>query len=417
MMRRLLVALLALASTVALYAQEATTEPASAPVSSFGRPRSMIYLFTAEEGTLSPEQAFLLYNSVLAAVAGANKDVVILESPDPSVPRTKEGKEELARRVNADCWLSIVASGGFENLTVEASTFDIIRQATTGEEIIRPGFVVDSRTIARGFWDNIVTSIRTGYSRIVDYTKLTVHGRPGTELLGVPGGPYRIDSTGTLVQDIPYPAVFQLRARAPGTYDVEKPMTLGIDSMEVDLGQVSKPWIGIEASLSSLQFPAVRAWISVIPAQLFVRFGLSTNMIGLYPIDNAQALLIVGSPLSFVSLDAGVYILPAENLFRLFVAAGGYLRIAHPPGYFGLDRDAAPGAATLTLGGEYSPSRRVRFVLAYEPAFIFAADPQKFVRLSFVTNSYPSGQVPGYVMLPWGLFDLRNFYLGVRVDF
>jgi hypothetical protein len=56
-------------------------------------------------------------------------------------------------------------------------------------------------------------------------------------------------------------------------------------------------------------------------------------------------------------------------------------------------------------------------VLDYEPAFILAPDPRKFIDVSFVANSFPSGQVPGYIVLPWGLFDLRNVYLGVRVDF
>ncbi|HET6451110.1 MAG TPA: hypothetical protein VFI08_07345 [Spirochaetia bacterium] len=429
-MRGRLSALLLLLAALALPAQEVGTAAgaggstgATAGVASgasgseFGRPRYMIYLFEAEQGTFTPQQSFLLYNSVLAAVAQANKDVVILESPDPAVPWTSEGKEELARRVNADCWLHVSASGGFDNLTVEASTFDILRQETTSEETIHPGFAVDSRSIARGFWDNVAGAIRGDYSRVIDLTTLTVKGQPGTELAGIPGGPYRIDSSGVLVQKVPYPSVFTLRARAGGFYDIERPMALGIDPTEVVLDQVRKPWIGVEASLSSLQFPMVRAWISVIPAQVFVRVGICTHMIGLYPIDNASALLVTGSPLSFLTLDAGLYVLPPESLFRLFAAAGGYLRISHPAGYFGLDQEGAPGAATLALGAEYSPSRRVRLVVTYEPAFIFASDPQEFISISFVPNTYPSGNVPGYVKLPWGIVDFRNVYLGVRVDF
>ncbi len=383
----------------------------------FNRPRYMIYLFEAEEGTLSSEESFLLYNSILAAVAEANKDVVILESPDTAVPRTKEGKEELARRIEADCWLSVTASGGFQNLTVEASTFDILRQTETGRHIIRPGFVVDFRTITRGFWTEIVSSIKERYSRVVDLTELTVKGRPGTEVIGVPGGPYIIDSTGVLVQKVPYPSVFTLTAKAFGVYSVERPLSLGLDPVTVDLDQVQEPWLGAELRLSSLQFPEARLWISIIPAHLFARIGFSTQLVGFFLIDNSASVVVTGSPLSFVGVDVGAYVLPAEWLFRLFVCAGGYLRIAHPAGYFGLDFDAAPGAVLLGVGGEYSPSRRVRFVFSYEPAFIFAADTQRFVELSFIPNSYPSGEVPGYWMLPWGILDFRNFYIGVRVDF
>jgi hypothetical protein len=407
--RRVIAVLLAILSAGVSAAQDAGN--------SFGRPRYMIYLFESEEGTLAPEQGFVLYNSILAAVAQANPDVVVLESPDPAVPRTKAGREELARRINADCWLHVAADGGFENLTVTVETFDILRQETLGSQVIRPGFVVDFRTISRGFWGGIVAAIKDGYSRVVDLTSLTVRGKPGTEVQGVPGGTLTIGESGVVEQKVPYPSVFGLRARAPGYYEVERPMSLGIDALSVDLGQVAKPWFGAELRLSSLQFPGVRFWVSIIPAEVFTRLGFTTQMIGIYPIDNAPSIFAFSSPLSMVELDVGLYLLPAEQQFRLFAALGGYLRIAHPAGYFGLDTGAAAGAVTLSIGGDYSPSRRLRFVFDYQPAFILAPDPQRFINLSFVPNSYPSGEVPGYVLLPWGLFDLRNFTVGVRIDF
>jgi hypothetical protein len=276
---------------------------------------------------------------------------------------------------------------------------------------------VDYRVIARGFWDDIVASIAGGYERIVDTSVLEVRGRPGTRLEGAPGGPYEIGAEGEASLELPYPSVFVLKARSPGAYDVERPVSLGIEAMKVDLGQVSKPRYGVEASLSGLQFPELRLWVSIIRAEVFARLSLSTQMIGLFPLDNAASLVQTGSPLSFVGVDAGLYVLPPERLFRLFVAAGGYLRISHPAGYFGLDSGMASGAATLSLGCEYSPSRRLRFVASYDPAYVFAADPRKFIERSFAANAYPSGSVPGYVVLESGLLDLRGFCIGARLDF
>jgi hypothetical protein len=390
---------------------------AGGALSAYGRPRYMIFLFEPEEGTLSAQESFVLYNSILAAVSEANRDVVILESPDTAVPRTKEGKEELARRVDADSWLYVAASGGFANLTVEASTFDILKQETIGEHMVRPGFVVDFRVMAKGLWNDIAASIRDGYVRIVDTSVLEVKGRPGTKLAGAPGGPYEIGSEGIASLELPYPSVFVLKASASGAYDVEKPISLGIEAMEVDLKQVTKPRFGVELSLSGLQFPEMKLWVSIIRAEIFARLSLSTQMIGLFPLDNTASLVQTGSPLSFVGLDAGFYVLPPERLLRLFVAAGGYLRISHPKGYFGLDSNLAPGAAALSLGFEYSPSRRLRFVASYDPAYIFASDPRKFIERSFAANAYPSGEVPGYVVLESGLLDLRGFCIGARVDF
>ena len=384
----------------------------------FGRPRYMIYFFQAEQDTLSPPQEFVLYNSILAAVAEANRDVIILESPDKSVPSSQEGKEELARRINADSWLSVVASGGFSNPTIEVETYDILRQKTFGQEIIRPGFVVDYRTISMGFWDNLAKAIKDNYGRVVDLSTLTVHGRPGTTLEGIPGGPYTVDQSGTWSRQVPYPSAFTVRARAGGYYDVSRPLFLGIEPQAVDLGQVKKPWFGAELNLSSLQFPSFRAWFSIVPASIFVRLGITTQLVGVYLIDNAPGLLVAGAPLSLLELDGGMYLNAPEQLLRFYVAAGGYLRVTHPPApTFAIDTNAAPGAVTISLGGEFSPSRRVRFVAEYQPAFILAADPDKFISLSFVPNSFPSGSVPGYVVLPYGLFDLRTLYLGVRLDF
>jgi hypothetical protein len=395
----------------------AVSPSTSATTAAFGRPRFMIYLFEAEQDTLSAEEKFVLYNSILASATEANPDVVLLESPDPTVPTTQQGKEELARRINADCWLSVSASGGFANLTIQVATFDILRQETFGQELIRPGFVVDFRTISRGFWDKMAAAIKASYSRIVDLSVLTVHGRPGTQLTGVPGGPYRIDASGTFAQKIPYPSSFTMKARADGYYDTEQSLFLGIDPLEIPLNQVAKPRFGVEVRLSSFQFPGAEFWWYILPAQVFARLGFTTELLGIYPIDNAPNVLAVGSPLSQLELDAGLFISPAEDLLRFYVAAGGYLRFSHPPApSFSVDTVGAPGALTLSLGMEYSPSRRLRFVVEYQPAFILASNPQQFINLSFVSNSFPSGQVPGYLILPWGLFDFRNLYLGLRLD-
>jgi len=411
---------LAALAAAAQGAAAATAPPAAAAApgafESYGRPRYMIYFFEAEEGAFSAEESFVLYNSILAAVAQANPDVVVVESPDIGAPRTKEGKEELSRRVDADAWLHVIASGGFENLTINASTFDILKQETIGDIVIRPGFVVDFRVIARGFWDDIVQAIGGGYERIVETSILTARGLPGTLLEGPPGGPYAIGEDGAAALVLPSPSVFKLRASLPGHYEVERHVSLGIESLELDLDQVKKPRFGVEASLEGLQFPAARLWVSIVRAEVFARLSLATQMAGFFPLDNAASIVQTGSPLSFVGADAGLYVLPPERYLRPFVALGGYLRISHPQGYFGLDK-IAPGAATLSLGCEYSPSRRLRFVASYDPAWLFCADPAKFIETSFAVNSYPSGQVPGYVFLEGAVLDLRCFHIGARLDF
>ncbi|MFW5843525.1 MAG: hypothetical protein ACOCW6_06330, partial [Spirochaetota bacterium] len=90
----------------------------------------------------------------------------------------------------------------------------------------------------------------------------------------------------------------------------------------------------------------------------------------------------------------------------------------HPSlGEISLERDAAPGAITAGIAAEFSSSRRIRFFLEYQPAFILASDPDRYIDVSFIVNRYPNGKVPGIYALGYGLFDLRNLLIGVRYDF
>lgn len=390
--------------------------PGEQELEDFSRPRFMVYFFETEPGTLSESQEFVLYNSILSAVAAANRDVVVVESPDPDVPPTEAGKEELARRINADSWLHVVASGGFENLTLQVETFDILRQRTFGEEIIRPGFRVDYRIIARGFWDSMVETIQGNYSRIVDLTSLRISGEAGSTIEGVPGGPFEIGAEGSTVIEVPYPSAFTLRISSGGYYDVERPIFVGIDPIELEVDQTRLPRLGVDLRLSSLQFPGFRLWYYPIPAELYVRAGVVTQLVGFYLIDNAPQVLVTGGPLSLLSLDVGGYINRPESLTRLYAGLGGYLRVTHAPRLLGLDRSGALGAATATLGVEYSPSRRVRFFAEYQPAWIITDSPQEFIDASFVTNRFPSGRVPGFYVFDRGLIDFRDVFLGLRID-
>jgi hypothetical protein len=414
-MSRILGLLALVLVTISAFGQVTSTEQ---PVlADFGRPRFMVYYFTAEPDVLSEEEHFVLYNSILAAAAAANPDVVVLESPDTDGFDTKAGREELAGRINADSWLLVEVSGGFENLTIQVETFDILRQETFGREIIRPGFVVNYRLIARGFWGNLVTAIAENYVSIVDVTELTISGEPGTLLAGIPGGPYQIDQGGSFGLWVPYPSSLEIVATARGFYDLTIPQFVGIEPVVIDLPQVAKPRFGVDAVLNAWQFPGTRFWYFIRPAEIFMRTGLHTQFVGLYPLDNTPQILVFGWPLSFWHLDAGAFLLPAEQSFRMYAAVGGYLRVIHARSYFGTDRLGAAGAVTASVGIDYSPNRRLHVIAEYQPAFILTPDPQEYIDVSFVQNRYPSGRVPGHLLLDWGLFDLRSLFLGIRWDF
>ena len=406
----------AIVAIASLSAQDLLGDPEDA----LARPRYMLFLFEIEPDTLSEQQEFLLYNSIVSVTSAATDAVVLLESPDFDVPPTQAGKESLAQSVNADSWLHVIVNGGFENLVVEVETFDLLRRRTIGREIIRPGFVIDYRVLSVGLWQTIKTTLQTEYRRVVPSTVLTVAALPGSRVLGLPDGPHVVNDTGRVAVPLPVSSVHNLVVDLSGHYREQRSIFVDIDPITLSFTQFVKPRFGIDVRIASFQFVGAHFWYYLIPAQLFVRTGVTTQAFGFSPVENSSRLLQRGAQLSEVSIDAGVYLTPAERLLRFYTGAGCYLRIAHPSlAGVRLERDASHGVAiTAMLAGEFSSSRRLRFFLEYAPSYIFADDPKHFLDLSFSRSTETEkNDIPGLVVTGKGLFDLRKVYLGARWDF
>src|SRR6056297_2613124 len=141
------------------FAQDSAQSAEDRSIDDFARPRRMIYFYETEPESLSSFDRFLLYNSILTSVSAASSSVVVVESPDIDVPITQEGREELARRVDADAWLYVYVAGGLDDLTVRSGLYDMTAGEEVAETIIRPGFPITYRTLARGFWDELAEAV------------------------------------------------------------------------------------------------------------------------------------------------------------------------------------------------------------------------------------------------------------------
>ncbi|MFW5689358.1 MAG: hypothetical protein ACOC1U_07295 [Spirochaetota bacterium] len=413
----LVLAVFALAPRV-IVAQNPMATGEALEIEDFARPRRMIYFYETEPGTLSEFDRFLLYNSILTSVSGANASVVIVESPDPEVPITQEGREELARRVDADAWMQIYVAGGLADLTVRATLYDMTAGRVVAEPIIRPGFPVSYRTLARGFWDPIAAEIDAGFAPIVAATEATVLGRAGTSISNLPGGPYELDADGRLVLLLPTPATYAIEATLPGFVPVEESFYLGDEPRVVELVQLTAYRYAVDVLASSFQFPGVRFRYHFVPGFWFARVGLTTQYVGVNFVPNQPLVSVGASKLSTLYVDGGSLVGELDGFTRFLLAGGAFLRLRHEP--FGLETDAALGGVHLSLGVELAPWRRepvlrnVRLFADYQPAFFFAPDPDGFLTRSLAWNAFPGGSVPLIYGTGWGVVDLRDLYLGVR---
>ena len=413
--RALLLAILLTGGVVGLSAQS------DLDVESFARPRRMVYFFEVEPGSMSSFDAFLLYNSILTSVAGSNDAVVIVESPDLIVPRTQEGREELARRVDTDSWLNVYVAGGLADLTVRGELYDMVLQRIVAEQTVRPGFPVTHRTLTRGFWQPFADAIDDGFEPIVDAGDVVITGRPDTTLTGLPGGPYRIDAAGRLDLVLPTPATYTLTADAAGFVPVTRALYLADEAVRVDLIQLPVYRFAVDLHASSFQFPGVQVRYHVVPGRWFIRGGATTQYVGVNFVPNRSLIAIRESLLSVLSIDGGTVFGGVDQFLRYGVAAGGVVRLRHHP--LGLESDASYGGFHLSAGVELAPwttepvLRAVRLFADYRPTFSLTDDPAGFIERSFSWNAFPGGRVPFIYAVPGGVFDLRDLYAGVRIVF
>ncbi len=374
----------------------------------FARPRRMIYYFQADPEEFSAFDRSVLYRSVLMAVGSANPNVVVLESPDAEVPATSRGKEELARQIDADCWLLVSAFGGMDNARFEAATFDILKQQTFGAQVIEPGYPLDYRTITQGFWDSVAATIRNDYGSVVDTLRVTVRGLSGTRVSGLGSSEMTINENGELAVTLPNPATYTISATAPGYYPVTRTFYLGYSPVTEELQQVRAARMGVDLAGSTLQFPSAHFWYFPVPATLYLRGGVTTYAVGLYLVNSTPAVL-QGNPLTRLELGAGWYFTAPGKSLRTYAGADLMVRIAHGVNVFGID-SYAPIAGAAVAGIEYSPTLSFHFFAEYNPTIYLTPDSAAFRLVSF-----PEGQTIGGFLFANGYsIDLRSYSVGVR---
>lgn len=376
----------------------------------FARPRRMIFYFQANPEEFSSFDRSVLYRSILMTVGPANPNVVFFESPEVEVPPTQAGMEELARQIDADCWLRVVASGGMANARIEVETFDILKQKRFGAQVIEPGYPLDYRTVSQGFWDSVAETIKKDYGAVVDTLGVRIQAVPGTRVAGLGPKALVVTGKGTLELTLPNPATYTIVASAPGYYPVERTFYLGYDPVVEKLDQTRAARFAADVAFDALQFPSARFWYYPIPATLYVRGGITTYAVGMYLINSTPSILR-GNPLTRFEAGAGWYFTPPGRRMRFYAGADINLRLAHGSSFFGID-PYAPAGADLAAGVEYSPTVHLRLFAEYTPVIYYTPDSSQFRLVSFAGGDSPFG----YLFLNGFSIDLRDFRLGVRMS-
>ena len=93
--------------------------------------------------------------------------------------------------------------------------------------------------------------------------------------------------------------------------------------------QTRSPWLFLDLAFLDGFYPEASATLATSPFPAFLRLGFTSFRAGLAI---NQDSLVSSLPLSQVTALAGIYLSPEDRVTRLYLGAGGLLRLSPPPG-------------------------------------------------------------------------------------
>jgi len=391
------------------------------PVHAEKAPRRLVVAVEAKGGdTYTPEELLQLSRSLMTAIADSGTEILLLDwGPDPFPVDDPDSVSDEVKRT-ADCWLAVTIGGGRKSPTLAVRSYDALLKRETIRDKLQLEAAFDLPDPPSETWKALVGMVASAYppqdtdqpAKTVaerpgiwtkDLATLTVHAAPGTVIRGLDGEPRTVGEDGVFTEAVRSPATYLLKATHPGQLPLELPVYLE-DDREVTLPQHRLARWAIDAGLFGMSFPQVDGSYFLAPGWLYVRAGLMSYAGGLAFSDDR---MFWSSLLSTRAVRGGTYaFFPQESWFRPYVGAGGLLRIAHDPAFFGIE-PIAPVAVQLTLGFEVSPWPRSRFFFEWLPTEYLTRYPDLFA------DSMPRVS-DGFVFLPYAVLDMGGFRLGWR---
>lgn len=392
------------------------------PVLAEQAPRRLLVSVEAKgDDAYTAEELLQLSRSLMTAIADSGTEILLLDwGPDPFPVDDLDRASDAVKRT-ADCWLAVTIGGARRSPTLSVRSYDALLKRETIRDTLQLKEAFDLPDPPAETWETLVGMVASTYppqdsdqplkasvaDRPAVWTKdlatLIVHAVPGTVIEGLDGEARTVGDDGVLKEAVRSPATYLLKATHPGQLPLELPIYLE-DDREVTLPQHRLARWALDVGLFGMSFPQLDGSYFLAPGWLYVRAGLMSYSGGL-AFSNDRVFW--SSTLSTLSVRVGTYaFFPQESWFRPYVGAGGLLRIAHDPAFFGIE-PVAPVAVQLTLGFEASPWPRSRFFFEWLPTEYLTRYPDLFA------DSMP--WVPdGMIFLPFAVLDMSAFRIGWR---
>jgi hypothetical protein len=380
-------------------------------------PRRLLLAAAQKPGFgLSAEDLALASRSMLLALQEARPDLVLVEPARQPASFVDDEMTILAGESGADCWLLVEFSGTREQPSLRVRSFDILSSEALIDKTTRrrEGGSFTTTGLALERWEDLSALLAGSYppraaAAVQDgepraSAGLTVRALPGSVVTVVRGGRGRatIGEDGAARLEVPaLPAVVEVRATKRGFLPARRILYIRADR-DVSIEQKPAPRLAIDASML-MAWPGAAVLWSPVPELLFVRGGLTTYLLGLVMRGDA---FITTDPFTNLDLLAGVYLNPADSALRLYVGAGGFLRLVHAPALLlGID-PLAPFGIEAVLGAEMSICPSAKVFAEFEPMLYVTGYPGLLLSTQ--------GSSRGWFAFTGAALQVNSFRVGLR---
>lgn len=252
---------------------------------------------------------------------------------------------------------------------------------------------------------------------------LTITGIPGTRLTGEDIGEVTLDANGRYESEMPQNIIVHLKAEHPDYYTETFEITIAEEDVTYEIRQIEYAKMGIDALLVSWMFcPGAGYVYNLIPDIFFLSGQITQNFIGFghwfWPYSghdgdrnegDTDAAYYVRPFWEFMA-GAGVYFLPGEWKFRMFVTGHLYTRLVMETWrvYFA---KAQTIGLQIGLYAELAPWKRLRFYAGMPIRLFWSRD--------MASQNVLADTVPGSVTLLPNLHTtlVGPVWIGVRILF
>jgi hypothetical protein len=366
------------------------------------------------DASFSSQETIMIGRSLLRRLSAASDEIVAVEAPPDDPAGTDAELEAAAGNAGADSWLSASLSGSWASMAVHLRTAGILPgdAAAVAWTVSREGRS-SAQDLAQERWDDVTQPVVERFHMVEvprseptsqRTARLTVRARAGTRVTGFGDGQLEIGEEGAATREVAVPREYILTAALDGSYPQETRIFVSADR-EVSFTQAPVSRWAIEAGLLDLGYPSVAVSLYVLPAQVFLKAGITTYALGL-AFSDATAFTSV--PLTNFEAMVGATLFPDAPFFHVTVGFGGLIRIVHAGGvFFGID-PLSPFALNLAFGAEVATSARGRLFIEWLPAVYLTAFPEAF------RASLGSGTPEGWVFTAGSAQNLLSFKVGYR---